>query len=176
MHVTMAASLVPAAPGDAALLRNLVQLYCYDFADIVGGEVGPEGLFPAPSLDAYWQDAWRHPFVIRVGEHPAGFALVHHKSRITGDRETWDLAEFFVLRQHRRRGVGEQIATTLFDSHPGRWEVRERRQNEPAIRFWRRVIARYTGGRFVETSNDDERWRGPVQSFVTRERAPTSAR
>jgi predicted acetyltransferase len=161
----MLASLVPATSGDATLLRNLLQLYCYDFAEFVGGEVGADGLFHVPSLDAYWQDAWRHPFVIRVGENVAGFALVHQKSRITGDESTWDMAEFFVMRQHRRRGVGAEMAKALFDRYPGRWEVRERRENERAITFWRSVIAAYTGGRFEETVYDDDRWKGPVQSF-----------
>ena len=161
----MGATLLPATPADAPLLRSLLQLYCYDFADVLGLDVGADGLFPAPSVDPYWSDAWRHPFVIRSDDHVAGFALVSRKSRLSGDPNTSDVAEFFVLRRYRRQGVGSQMATELFDRFPGRWEVRERRENEQAISFWRRVIASYTGGRYSETAYDDERWRGPVQTF-----------
>jgi hypothetical protein len=41
--------------------------------------------------------------------------------------------------------------------------VREKTENLAATAFWRRVIGRYTGGRFEEVVLDDERWRGPVQ-------------
>ena len=43
--------------------------------------------------------------------------------------------------------------------------MREVARNTPAQAFWRKVIARYTGGRFIEVVCDDEQWRGPVQRF-----------
>ena len=42
----MTGSLVPAQPADAVLLQNLFQLYAYDFAEILGGNVRPDGTFP----------------------------------------------------------------------------------------------------------------------------------
>jgi predicted acetyltransferase len=39
----------------------------------------------------------------------------------------------------------------LFDRFAGLWEVREMPANGPAQAFWRRVIAEYTCGAFVET-------------------------
>lgn len=95
----------------------------------------------------------------------AGFALHLGKSRITGEGGVHDVAEFFVLQRYRRAGVGEQTARWLFDRFPGRWEVRQKAENARAIAFWRRVIDRYTGGRFDEEVLADERWRGPVQRF-----------
>ena len=46
--------------------------------------------------------------------------------------------------------------------------MRQKDENARAIAFWRRVIDRYTGGRFEEDAIDDERWRGPVQRFDNR--------
>jgi hypothetical protein len=43
--------------------------------------------------------------------------------------------------------------------------VRQKKQNQAATAFWRRVIGRYA--RFDEELLDDERWRGPVQRFDT---------
>jgi predicted acetyltransferase len=39
-----------------------------------------------------------------------GFALVTQGSEPFGDSEAWDMAEFFVLRRYRHRGIGTQLA------------------------------------------------------------------
>ncbi len=44
-----------------------------------------------------------------------------------------------------------------FERHPGSWEVTELPRNEGAIRFWRRVIEKCTGGDYVETSGSEVR-------------------
>jgi predicted acetyltransferase len=102
---------------------------------------------------------------VRVDAQTAGFALVHRRSRITGDTDTWDVAEFFVMRPYRRKGAGSQAAHQMFDRFRGRWEVRQLHANTAATQFWRAVIARYTRGRYSEAVCDDDRWRGPVQAF-----------
>ena len=82
-----------------------------------------------------------------------------------------DIVEFFVMRKYRRSGAGEAMARSVFDRFPGRWEVREIASNLPAQAFWRTIIGRYTDGRFEERTWDDEKWRGPVQFFDSRDRA-----
>jgi len=62
----------------------------------------------------------------------AGFALVHHKSKLSAADDVWDMAEFFVLRRHRRAGVGMRAAHILFETHAGAWEVRQRAANAAA--------------------------------------------
>ena len=161
----MQIDLVPASIHDAATLTNLFQYYVYDLSDVVDGDLGADGRFVVHAFDAYWSDGWRHPHLVRVDGKLAGFALVQQRSRITGDDRTWDVAEFFVMRKYRRQGVGSAVATRLFDAFRGSWEVRELKKNHAAIAFWRRVIAVYTKGDFEETLFDDDRWRGPVQSF-----------
>jgi predicted acetyltransferase len=161
----MTLSLRQAELTDAALIGNLFQFYHYDFSELLAGHVAEDGRFRTPALAAYWQDSWRHPWLLHVDEHPAGFALVQRRSRITGDPETWDMAEFFVMRAYRRQGVGSQAALQLFAQFRGHWEVRQIHANPLATHFWRAVIARHTGGHFSESTHDDDRWRGPVQSF-----------
>ena len=76
------------------------------------------------------------------------------------------MAEFFVVRPLRGRGVGAAAARALFDRFGGRWEVRQTESNAPALAFWRAVIAAYTGGAFSESFQQTAAWRGPVQSFT----------
>jgi predicted acetyltransferase len=148
------------------VLEALLQLYAYDFSEVLGIDVDGDGRFRVPSLDPYWTDPRCHPFVIRVAGQLAGFALVQERSRLTGDEAVRDMAEMFVMRRYRRHGVGERAASHLFERFGGRWEVRQKAENQAATAFWRRVIDRYTGGRFEEELVDDARWRGPVQRFV----------
>lgn len=158
--------VVPVAGGEASVLRHLVDLYVYDFSELLGLDVGEDGRFAFRELSPYFSEAGRHPFFVRAGGKLAGFALVDGRSRVTGTDGTHDMTEFFILRRYRRQGVGERAARAVFDRFPGTWEVRQRPENLPAIAFWRRVIDRHTAGRFREVLWDDERWQGPVQFFT----------
>ncbi len=155
-----------AAPREALpVLENLFQFYVHDFSPVVGADVAEDGKFAQRPLEVYWQEPWRHPFLARVAGRYAGFALVHQRSHLSADPGVADVAEFFVLRKYRRRGVGRALAHAVFALFPGRWEVRQLSANETATQFWRSVIAEHTQGRFEETALDSERWRGPVQTF-----------
>jgi predicted acetyltransferase len=154
-----------AGPDDHQRLLALLQLYAYDFSEILPLEVAEDGRFQAPSVTANLTDPRNHAFLIRVDDKLAGFALVQPSSYLTGEAGVFDMAELFVMRRHRRRGVGEQVASWLFDRFAGPWEVREKAENQAAAAFWRRIIGRYTDGQFEEMLLDDERWRGPVQRF-----------
>jgi len=158
--------VVAAERSDREALRNLIQLYAYDFSEILHQDVDEAGRFEEARLDAYWSDAWRFPFLLRVGEQLAGFALIHHRSKLSAAGDVWDMAEFFVLRKYRRAGVGKRAAHQIFATHIGEWEVRQRDANVAATSFWRNVISAYTSDRFREERLDDERWRGPVQRFT----------
>lgn len=158
-------SLDPATQDERGTLRNLMQLYVYDWSALLSLDVGDDGRFADYALDVYWTEAWRHPFLVRVDGKVAGFALVSERSRLTGAAGVTDMAEFFVLRRYRRSGVGFAAACAAFDRFKGPWEVRQRRDNVDATAFWRRVIARHTHGKYDEDDRNDAVWNGPVQRF-----------
>jgi predicted acetyltransferase len=161
--------LVPTTAGDEPGLRRLMQLYAYDFSEFMGLDVGDDALFDVgDALSRCWSEPWRHAFRVRVDGRLAGFVILDERSRLTGDPEVMDVAEFFVMRKYRRKGVGAVCATMAFDLFPRKWEVRQQGTNAAATAFWRSTIHHYTGGRFQETVFDEERWRGPVQSFDAR--------
>jgi predicted acetyltransferase len=160
----MDVTLAPVRPEEQPVVTRLLQLYYYDFSELLGFDIGDDGRFTTWRAEGYWTDARYRPFLIRAGEKLAGLAIVDSLSRLSGE-PCWDMNEFFVLRRHRRTGVGTRAAALVFDAFPGRWEVRQILRNEAAQGFWRKVIAGYTGGGFQEVTLDDERWKGPVQSF-----------
>ena len=169
----MKIDLAPTTSNDELRFGRLLQLYAYDFSEFMGLDVGDDALFHAgDAVSRCWSEPWRHAYWCQVDGHLAGFVILDERSRLTGDTEVMDVAQFFVMRKYRRLGVGSVCAARAFDLFPRKWEVRQEARNTAAALFWRRAIHEYTGGRFQETLFDDERWRGPVQSFDARGRKP----
>lgn len=155
----MNVEVVAAAASEAKVLSNLMSLYVYEFSKVdpqAIGAIQDDGRFVDPSLDKYWSDSGRHPFLIRVDGRLAGFVLVAESKLVGLPTEGYAIAEFFVLQSYRRRRVGEDAARWLFDKFPGHWSVAEHAVNEPAQAFWRAVIGRYTRGRYEESRWGDQ--------------------
>lgn len=145
------------------VLENLMHLYLYEFTDYTGDDADAQGRFIDEHLERYWVEPGRYPFVVRVAGKYAGFVLVRQISQPGETPLTHSIAEFFIMRKYRRQGIGKRAAWETFDRFPGHWVVEEMRQNLPAQRFWRAIIAEYTGGKTQETQRPE--WDGPVQEF-----------
>ncbi|HEY6879940.1 MAG TPA: GNAT family N-acetyltransferase [Polyangiales bacterium] len=135
-----AIALVPITRADAPALHNLYQLYAHDFSEFVALPINPDGRFGIAPSDLWWSSDAHYPFFIHKAGALCGFALVQRGSRLSEDRDLMDVAEFFVLRGARRRNIGQQAACALLDAFHGRWEIRVRQANAPALAFWSRVV------------------------------------
>jgi predicted acetyltransferase len=156
-----------ASKDERPILRNLMELYQHDFSEYDGSDTGPSGLYNYPCLDYYWNEPERSPFLVRVDGQLAGFVLVARYNYLTGQKDSWVLAEFFVMRKYRRQGVGKYVACHIFDRFHGEWQVAQIPENIPATAFWRKVITCYTHGNFQEHDSNNDHWRGPVQMFTS---------
>ncbi len=144
-----------ASPAERAILENLFQLYIHDFSQFWAGEprgeLQSDGRFePYPYLDAYWQDAGHVPLLLRKSGNLVGFALV----RVMNAQDQpaiYEMSEFFVVRKHRRGGIGSAAARSIYSRFPGPWETFVMRKNSAALRFWRVVIGAHPQIRAVET-------------------------
>jgi predicted acetyltransferase len=134
-------ALLPVAVGARAVLERLVQLYRYDFASIRGYELDEQGLIEYPFLDRYFVDPHREACFIRYCGKLAGFTMT---SEIAAGRRS--VSEFFVVRHHRRHGVGRRAAHALFRRHPGLWVLQFDAANHEASAFWPRVVAEIATG------------------------------
>ncbi len=153
--------LTEAKYADKPVLRQLMELYLYDFSEFIDCDVNEHGSYDYGYLDNYWTEADRYPFLIHVNGKLAGFVLVW----ITGEGEERRnlIAEFFVMKKYRHKGVGKTTAWRIFDRFPGVWQVGEVKTNVPAIRFWSKIIDEYSEGNFRKPANSD--WDGPMQEF-----------
>jgi predicted acetyltransferase len=139
-------SLHPLAREEYPILARLWQLYRHDLSEFRGSMPDAEGRFTVGHLPRYAEpEPDRIAYLIRADQDLAGFVFVRG---ITGPPRT--IAEFFVVRAARRRGVGEAAARSAFASHPGPCEVAFQEENPTAARFWRRVIGDVSGGAYRE--------------------------
>ena len=149
-------------------LEAMFQLYVHDFSEHWSGtgrgELAEDGRFPAyPYMDLYWKEPERSAWLIRADGALAGFALLNRFSH-SGLPTDHDMAEFFVVRKHRRGGVGRQAALELIGTRPGQWELAVARANGGAMAFWRGVAAELSDE--VETLDlSDDRWNGLILRF-----------
>ncbi len=157
---------------DRDVFWNLMQLYQYDFSEHSGEDPNEKGLFSYDILNRYWTDEGvqegRKAFLIRVNGNLAGFALLHGFSYLDNPETEHTVAEFFVMRKWRRRGIGRLVALDLFRRFPGKWDIGQERKNVKAQLFWRQIINKFTHGHYIEVDSQPPGWDGPVQSFVSK--------
>lgn len=129
------------------VLKNLLKMYCYEWSQYNKLEVNTDGDFAFEKcLSDYWTKEGYHAFLIAVHESWAGFVLFDNEGLIVHKEYDYSLAEFFVMHAYRYSGVGRYVATFIFDSFPGRWEIGYHPKNVNSVLFWDNVINRYTCG------------------------------
>jgi len=146
------------------VLQNLLELYHYDSSEYNDDKLNEFGLFGYKYLDHYWTEEGRHPFFIKCDDQLAGFVLVRIFSE--NERIIHSIAEFFVMRKFRRKGIGKIAAFMVFDQFSGIWNVGQEPQNVRAQRFWRTIIKQYSNNHFTEIQK--KYWDGPMQEFISK--------
>jgi predicted acetyltransferase len=174
-HMNVSLTRVADAEG-ALIVRNMFTAYFYDLSqyddNLVINRFGlptwaPSGL-PGPkdhdscARHNWWVRGSAEAYVIRADGNPAGFLHIMRDRRHLAMGVDQDLLDFYVAPKYRRCGVGSSAARQAFDLYPGTWQVFELARNEPALRFWHKVIGEYTGGDFLDL--DD----GTQQRFTRR--------
>lgn len=128
-------SISKIGPESEGVLQSLLDQYLHDMAE----------WFAVDSYDvsALWRNGY-DVYLANVLDSLAGFAIV---GSVEGAH---DVHEFFVTRSFRRSGVGQTMATLLWDERPGEWLVRVLEANVGAVLFWRSAISEYSGGSYAE--------------------------
>ena len=158
--------LEPAGPERRETIANLIQLYTHDFSEFWdGAALAVDGRYPDYPLEPYFERPGWAPYLFRVDGVLAGFALINDQAH-SGQPADRSVAEFFVVRNHRRHGLGQRAAERLFRAAPGVWETAVARRNTPAQAFWRRVTSACAApGSHDELDLMGPDWNGPVFRF-----------
>jgi predicted acetyltransferase len=150
-------------------LANMMQLYIHDFGELWSrsppGELGPDGRYADYPLDDYWRQTDHVPLLVRLGGHLIGFALVNADPH-SGLPVDHSMAEFFIVRAHRRGGAGTIAARAIFSAYPGQWEAAVTRRNVGALPFWRHAIQGHDRVEDIEERDyNTPDWNGPIIRF-----------
>lgn len=129
------------------ILRNLLEKYDYEFSQWDGRDVNAMGLFGYAYLDHYWTEENRFAYFLFAEGKIAGFAMVNGHNE-TLRKADLNLAEFCILPKYRCGGLGKWFAMHLFDMHRGTWRLKRHPNNIASVRFWDKVIAEYTKGKY----------------------------
>jgi predicted acetyltransferase len=155
-------------PGDRKWIEGVYRDYMDDLGLLNTGifpSLGEIGHREPDQLERWFMDSSATLLTIVDEGQPAGFALVARDTRTS--RETdYRMAEFFIARTHRRRGVGRSAVGLILRRFAGRWEIIEYSRNPAAVKFWRSVVSAFTQGDFRERSSN-----GEVRQFFTSSRS-----
>ncbi|MDO1584573.1 GNAT family N-acetyltransferase [Rhizobium oryzicola] len=142
----MAVSITIVTQSEKAELRKLLADHLATMNAYA--DVGPDYRF----FDLYWTETQtRWPFWICRDGAIAGFALINTWSP-SGLGTDYSMAEFYIVPEARRQGLGAQALLALTQQHPGRWEFGVLEKNAPALAFWPKAIAA-AGARDVATTS-----------------------
>ncbi len=148
--------LIPATLQEYPVIQNMGRFYVYDMSEYMGQESGWEmpddGLFECIDFKKYWQDQSSFPFLIKYDDELVGFVIIDKKG--SDARINFNMAQFFILRKFKNKGIGQYVACQCFDKFPGTWEVMVMPGNEGAYRFWRSVIRHYSHHTYQEYSRN----------------------
>ncbi|MDY6899934.1 MAG: GNAT family N-acetyltransferase [Cyanobacteriota bacterium] len=133
------------------LLKKMLELYMYDLSSLENSDLNDFGEYGYRYLDLYWIESNRFPFILRVNQKLAGFALINKFAYTKGI--DYAVAEFFILKKYRNEGLGRKLAFKIFQQFFGRWEIRTLTKNIKAKRFWREIIEQYASENMKEFSN-----------------------
>ncbi len=138
------------------ILRNLLELYFYDLSEfdneLITRDLNEAGLYGYRYLDHYWTGENRHPYFLKVDNQLAGFLLYRKLDEPPFENTA---SEFFVMRKYRNAGAATFMANWMFEKYKGKWVVDCLLNNEPAVKFWRRVISRNNGENIEEIIDRD---------------------
>lgn len=145
-------------------LNNLLEFAAYDLSELNNSKINDNGSFILNLNCRDWIDDPSYDlYFIRADGNLAGFVII---KRLL-EEDIYYLNHFFILRNYRRKRIGEQAAIKTFDLFCGNWRVSQFDWNIPAQTFWRNVIKVYTDNSYIEIRRKDNR--GPAQEFTNTE-------
>lgn len=146
------------------IINNIYPLYLHDLSEVWEHKINRYGVFENDDTRTLMEQNrvfdiwWEHPnvlfpYLITVDDIPAGLAFVATSPFISCPHYIdYYMNEFFLLRNYRGKGVGEEAVRQIIGKMPGQWELQTNptERNERAKRFWRKTLNTCTNGKYSE--------------------------
>ena len=122
--------------GDKIIISKLLQPYLSElaqFEDIRPDQPNASGEYEYQYLESYWTEKDRYPYLFYLKEKLAGLAFVRKEENY------YSMAEFYILPEFRRLGLGMAFAIEIFKKHTGVWKIGFNKQNIPSRQLWKKL-------------------------------------
>lgn len=119
---------------------NLFNLYLYELSQFTGEGVREDGSFDQGNNHLYLEKQALHPYLIRADDRIAGFVLVCSPP-YTPEGVEFSIQELFLLKKFRGLNLAAEAVSEVFKMHPGTYHVEQLANNQPAVRFWKKLYA-----------------------------------
>lgn len=139
-----------AKKAEIPVMAALMDAYLAEFATFDTVPTDADGNYFYPYFNHYWEDPNRYPFLFRVDDKTAGFAMLRFEADPVAGFQVMHVAEFYVTPDFRRHGIGTEAATRLWDLFPGRWSLKVLSTNKKAYPFWKQAVSDYTQNDYTE--------------------------
>lgn len=131
--------ILPAGPEYQNTIWNMFQFYCYDTSVYDGYDVETDGKYKmcADYFAQYWQLPRWSAYILRVDGALAGFALIEPSEAVAAAQE---LADLFIMRRFRRRGVAQQVVSHFLAARAIPWTITTFDDAPDATAFWQQMF------------------------------------
>lgn len=103
-----------ASADQESIIAQLYELYTYEMTDLVDFDIKDNGYYSYDDLFLYWKESNRQPYLVWVNNKLAGFVLIQKGLPVGTDPGVWDVAEFFIMRKFRNKGIGQYVAQQIW--------------------------------------------------------------
>lgn len=129
------------AKENPAAFQNLFNLYIHELSRYnswLGTQLDENGVYLAESVQNYLTSDIFESYCILVQNFPIGFAVFSSEK----EENQWyhDVEEIFLIHTSRHQGIAEQICIDFWKRNIGIGTLHVLPENEPAIRFWERLL------------------------------------
>jgi len=138
---------------------ELSELYEDEFAPLTGASKNENGIYP---ISTQIDETHIGYFMCNNGKM-IGFIVINIGV------QPFDVCEFFILKEYRNQGLGQELAFKVFDLYDAIWKVKQLYNAKNANSFWINIINKYTKGNYTQQVCNDEKW-GKVymQNFASK--------
>ena len=159
--------LVLLQPENLPQIQRMARFFLYDQLEYMG--INPNWSFPEhgyyeiSDLKDYFKNIGKDtfPHLVKYKGEPAGFALID-RDHVYPDTK-YNVGEFFILRKFRGQGLGRYVAEKLFRKYPDIWEVEQMVENCSAIKFWEKVLGKFTNNKYTRAMKPVPFLKGRIQ-------------
>jgi predicted acetyltransferase len=135
---------------DKPLIYYMLQNYLRDLTEFELIPLNESGEYEYQYLKYYWTESTRFPYLFYCGEDVAGFALIRREEQF------FSMAEFTILPNFRRKGLGTLYAGDVIHKHPWKWHIEYNIKNTAGKNFWNKLILDMVGTCFQKGQGEEE--------------------